>query len=151
MNPRNRSSIFDRPQGQTFAEDCDMLFFCEKNAQTYRLCYGGAPLNSKRCTPSEKNSMLMLSEMVHRLQMIDNAVKRWDAEWLAAHQSDEAAATVPSEETPPRFDQSQAASLLSPLPTPPDLTAQVAQGRETPPSDSPSPRQPSRPSARRNP
>ena len=104
-------SFFTRPTQQHYGENCDMLFFCEKNAQTYRLCYSGAPLTSKRCAPADKNLMLMFSEAVHRMQLMDDTVKQLQNELSRVQQRPESSAPQRSESTH-RFEQSQAASLI---------------------------------------
>ena len=105
-------TLFNRTATMNFSEDCDMLFFCEKNAQTYRLCYRGAPLNSKRCSPSEKNLMLMFCEVVHRASLIDDTVKSLESR-IASLSSEKNQAPHHERSEVSRFEQSQAASLIA--------------------------------------
>lgn len=104
-------NFFSRNIAQNYPDDCDMLFFCEKNAQTYRLCYKGAPISSKRCSPAEKNLMLMFSQVVHRTQLMDETVKQLDLN--LGQLLRKADRTTERRETTPRVEQSQAASLVN--------------------------------------
>ncbi|MCL2547601.1 MAG: hypothetical protein FWE76_00380 [Symbiobacteriaceae bacterium] len=110
----SESSLFGRSQQQQIhTEDCDMLLFCEKNAQTYRLCYRGTPLSSKRCSPAEKNMMHMFSEVAHRVQLIEDTINNLNNDIIPITQNLTSLAQAQQTGTETkRFEQSQAASLL---------------------------------------
>ena len=42
----------------TYDEDCDIIDICNEIGGTYNLCYKGANIFAKRCSPAEKQSIL---------------------------------------------------------------------------------------------
>lgn len=52
----------------TYDNDCSCIEICESIGSTYNLCYAGATYTVNRCTPAEKNQIILLNKISKQLE-----------------------------------------------------------------------------------
>lgn len=54
-----------------YEEDCDCIDICRSINATYKLCYAGTSYASNRCTPAEKNQIILLNKISKQLEVVN--------------------------------------------------------------------------------